>query len=205
MIAVMISIRPEWCQLISSGKKTIELRKTRPKVSSPFKCYIYCTLGGMKEYFHSITEKLGVYESQCKWNREKWYDRKGKVIGEFVCDTILPISVKYSDPNSHIAQSEFPYTCLTDRQIMDYLGNGGEGYGWHISNLKIYDQPKKVTEFLKPCRDPYRFCDGCKHGIVKYPAWVETREDLDGVCYDTECLNTLNRPPQSWCYVEELK
>ena len=42
--SVLISIRPEWCQKIASGEKTIEVRKKRPKLAPPFKCYIYCTL-----------------------------------------------------------------------------------------------------------------------------------------------------------------
>ena len=41
--AVLISIQPKWCELISNGKKTIEVRKTRPMLETPFKCYIYCT------------------------------------------------------------------------------------------------------------------------------------------------------------------
>lgn len=41
--SVLISIRPKWCELIASGEKTIEVRKTRPKLETPFKCYIYCT------------------------------------------------------------------------------------------------------------------------------------------------------------------
>ena len=43
MRAVLISIRPKWCELIASGKKTIEVRKTAPKINTPFKCYTYCT------------------------------------------------------------------------------------------------------------------------------------------------------------------
>ena len=43
MQSVLISIRPQYCELIASGKKTIEVRKTRPKLETPFKCYIYCT------------------------------------------------------------------------------------------------------------------------------------------------------------------
>ena len=42
--AVLISIRPEWCAKIASGEKTIEVRKTRPKLQTPFKAYIYCTM-----------------------------------------------------------------------------------------------------------------------------------------------------------------
>lgn len=44
--AVMISIRPKWCEKICRGEKSIEVRKTRPKLETPFKCYIYETGGG---------------------------------------------------------------------------------------------------------------------------------------------------------------
>lgn len=43
MTNVLISISPKWCKKIASGKKTIEVRKTRPKCETPFKCFIYCT------------------------------------------------------------------------------------------------------------------------------------------------------------------
>ena len=46
--AVMISIRPKWCEKIASGEKTIEVRKTRPKLETPFKCYIYCTQASVR-------------------------------------------------------------------------------------------------------------------------------------------------------------
>lgn len=43
MQAVMLSVQPKWCELIANGKKTIEVRKRRPKLETPFKVYIYCT------------------------------------------------------------------------------------------------------------------------------------------------------------------
>ena len=46
MKSVLISIKPKWCELIVSGKKTVEVRKTKPKLETPFKCYIYCTKNG---------------------------------------------------------------------------------------------------------------------------------------------------------------
>jgi predicted transcriptional regulator len=59
--AVVLSIRPKWCEKIAIGEKTIEVRKTRPKLDTPFKAYIYCsqgndarilrTHGGMDEHF----------------------------------------------------------------------------------------------------------------------------------------------------------
>lgn len=137
MNAVMISINPKWCDLIARGAKTIEVRKTRPNLNTPFKCYIYCTKGKHDRFI-------------CRGGDDMPFDvGNGNVIGEFVCDAVIPMSIKYSDPNSKLALKEFPYTCLTDKQIIDYLGNGVGGYGWHISDLKIYDQPKELSEFRR--------------------------------------------------------
>ena len=41
MKAVLISINPLWCELIGNGEKTIEVRKNRPKLKTPFKVFIY--------------------------------------------------------------------------------------------------------------------------------------------------------------------
>ena len=73
MKAVLMSIRPQWCELIASGKKTIEVRKTRPKLETPFKVYIYCTKTGFVP-----GEKYGF----------KAWASMGKVMGEFICDGI---------------------------------------------------------------------------------------------------------------------
>ena len=167
--AVMISIRPEWCHLIAKGEKTVEVRKTRPNVGAPFKCYIYCTLSGCNEFFRDV---LG--GDVAAWNRSKMANMKGMVIGEFVCDAIFPICIEYSDPDCEIAKHEFTFTGLTDKQIIDYLGNGKEGYGWHISDLTIYDKPKHIGDFKV---------------MVNTKMWTFTKK--------------LERPPQSWCYVIE--
>lgn len=178
MKAVLISIRPEWTRLIVSGQKTIEIRKNRPKLETPFKSYIYQTL-----------PKYG-----------DWNDRDGRVIGEFVCDKIFDVLISCSDPN--IEGYPLPGTGLTDRKIMDYLGNGITGYGWHISELKIYDNSKKISDFCKPCPNN-RICIFCDY-------YYSETTDNDGRCIDPGCCSfferdesKINRPPQSWMYVEE--
>lgn len=76
--AVMISIRPKWCEKIARGEKTIEVRKTRPKkLKNPFKCYIYCTQG-----------------RDARRLRGSW----GKVIGEFTCDGFWIGSPRNTNP-----------------------------------------------------------------------------------------------------------
>lgn len=208
-MAVLLSVRPKWCELIANGKKTIEVRKTKPKIKPPFKCYIYCTKPKMitkyvfkpedypeymrpeKPVFCKVPDGSSPYCSVVNGN--------GKVIGEFECDVIFTMSITYSDPTSRIALKEFPYTCLTDQQIIDYLGNGNQGYGWHISNLVIYDKPKEIRDFCYPTEKYCKkeMCGGCPKDQVM---------GLDGdYAFDCEWQRPIKRPPQSWCYVQDLE
>ena len=175
MRCVLISINPKWCELIACGKKTIEVRKSKPKLEPPFKCYIYETK--TKDHYAVFHENT-----------------VGKVVGEFVCSAILPISITYSDPNSKIAFREFPFTCLTDKEIMDYLGNGVTGYGWCISDLVIYNKPKELREFYRTCEEPN--CDDCP-----FLHFENTPNSYEGWCEIDEKIS-IKRPPQSWCYIE---
>lgn len=164
MKSVLLSIYPVWCEKIADGKKTIEVRKTRPKLETPFKCYIYCTSGG-KLLAHAINAEL--------------YLVNGKVIGEFVCDRIDTIDViddgimTYIRVNQKADMFITQETCLEINGLQHYLDDRS-GYGWHISELKIYDKPKELGEF-RHCGVNYHF----------NPA--------------------VTKPPQSWCYVEELQ
>ena len=177
--AVLISIRPKWCELIASGKKTIEVRKTAPKIA-PFKCYIYCTKEGRGvgeiPYRH-------FYQSA---NGPKHF-MGGAVIGEFVCDIIYGIVPDENGWGEEYGYSE--HDCLSDAEMAAYLGDHS-GFGWHISELVIYDEPKALSEFMKPCNpdpDGIPLCIQCKRDDENYG-----------------CGGTILRPPQSWCYVKEL-
>lgn len=144
--AVLISIHPKWCELIASGKKSVELRKTRPKVDTPFKCYIYETRG---------YERVGNENLNCIIGG----NGRGKVIGEFVCDKINRIDVPYPaywhELDKSVIDSVLGGTCLSLAQIHDYLGHRS-GYGWHISDLKVYDEPKPLEQFQIPTSFPAR-------------------------------------------------
>jgi predicted transcriptional regulator len=185
--AVLISIQPKWCELIASGKKMVEVRKTKPKIETPFKCYIYETQG----------------RTETPWVDEEGHEifkGRGQVIGEFVCDAIFPMSIWYSNPNDRLSRREYPYTCLTDKEIMDYLGNGVEGYGWHISDLVLYDMPRALRGFYHYCGDNPN-CDGCE--LLYYSNTECGKEEF--CCSNMYGCKPLKRPPQSWCYVEEVE
>lgn len=172
MKSVLISIRPKWVEKIASGEKTIEVRKTRPKLETPFKCYIYCAIarknGQPLLIYKDGTVCFGDYREAFNCNADgdvDCYIGEGKVIGEFICDWIKKIKPHYDIEifvNQYI--HEYPAIlgendCLSFNEMKNYLGNN-IGYDWHISDLKIYDKPRELSEF------------------------------------------NLTRPPQSWRYVE---
>lgn len=186
--AVIASVRPLYCYYYAIGRKTLELRKTCPKLDGPFKVYIYCTKwvkNLIRGDIATTIDYVAMYG--------------GKVIGEFVCDTILRNCEK---ANADIAEAQ---SCVKREKILEYSG-GHEVFGWHVTNLKIYDKPKKLSEFMKPCICPEMpYCPTCPVG---YEYISETEAEfyrVDGEC-STEwiCKNHLKRPPQSWCYVEVL-
>lgn len=185
MKSVLLSIKPKYCELIAKGKKTIEVRKSMPKLDTPFKCYIYMTK----------TNLVG--------DRKVYKDRMaGKVIGEFVCDKIDKI-VHAGTSNDNlqlcIVENDWTYTPLSNEYLfyetqltydeLDKYSNGGDLYGWHISNLIIYDEPKKLSEFKKYNRN----CWYAHLGLAK-------RDCPE--CQNKECF--LRHPPQSYCYVEGI-
>ena len=147
--AALLSIRPEWCEKILSGEKTVEIRKTRPKLEPPFKCYIYCTLAGSDSLFMDVLNR-----NVAAWNRGGWPEKKGRVIGEFICDDIRRIGPEYCVVKEDI-ESAIAGSCLTVTQVKDYAGwkpglsyaDLKDLYGWHISDLRIYDRPRKLQEF----------------------------------------------------------
>ena len=221
MKAVLISIQPKWCEKIANGEKTIEVRKSRPKLKTPFKVYIYCTKEKRKDDFITISGAFGLIRCpECAiYNRAKEYDCNGRVIGEFVCDRISEYRAEFTDLHHFNAMHEdvclneikkvgyydeddgdreYYYetsnaeenpddcdllkgSCLTFNELRKYIGStfyDKSFYGWHISDLKIYDKPKELSEF--------------KHDTILHTRFNGYKEPL-------------KKPPQSWCYVEELQ
>lgn len=174
--SVLISIKPRWCELIASGRKTIEVRKTRPKLETPFKCYIYCTKPSFEyEDFIALDNGGFVYGG-------------GKVIGEFVCDSLMDISVPYPAYWPEFDKSCLDGTCLSIMDVHQYLGSRS-GYGWHISDLVIYDTPRPLSDFRIVCQKTY-----CSTTCKRYLTCGAK----------SDWRYPINRPPQSYCYAEEI-
>ena len=190
MKSVLISIQPKWCELIASGKKTVEVRKTKPKLETPFKVYIYCTkakevlldiLKDGDEVYGSVHRGKTVFIKGTEGSICDMYGKRQKVIGVFVCDKILELA-QNENGGYYIPKVQFGYACMTVAEARTY-GHGKPLYAWHISDLKIYDKPRELSEFIK-CPYPWD-CGACDY--------------FDG--FEMVCKK-IKRPPQSWCYVE---
>lgn len=203
MKSVLISIKPKWCELIANGKKTIEVRKTRPKIKTPFKCYIYCTKGDALAYpcanhpafnIHRANDGTikGRQMTQDEMKNSDYTFANGKVVGEFECDIIYEYKYDYcthpeigmdydcGDNWYEVDEEDLKKACL-DYKDFYFYGNHRPLYGWHISDLKIYEEPKELIKF--------KFFNSVKDRWNK----------------DRNRWMVIKKAPQSWCYVESLE
>ena len=213
--AVLISIQPDWCKKILSGEKTVEVRKTRPKLETPFTAYIYCTKApqhlitifkdGEETVDGEIHHGKPVFLKCDKYLPDSVRDKTQMVIGEFTCDDIDRITPLTSSIPGNL-EERILGSCLTAQQVEAYAGWKGwmrladcrDAYCWHISDLKIYDQPKPLSSFS---RYDFRGMNGtdvcgneaCEHYQPSGSYMLPPTCAING-CY-------LSKPPQSWCYI----
>ena len=224
MKAVLMSIRPQWCEKIFNGSKSIEVRKSRPSIPTPFKVLIYCTKQKltktkcMNSYLHKnepkACKKYGEIEKWChigdvhvnsntSWSFRS-YGMHGKVIGSFMCDRIddiEPCSEYYSN-GYDIDDDILTKTCLTQEQLREY-GKGKTLYGWHITEPKLFEKPRELGEFYRSL--PEKVLENGEYDCRK--EWdVLCIDAPEGRDYCAECPYggrvQITRAPQSWCYIE---
>ncbi len=164
MKGILWSIRKPHTDNIKSGKKWDEIRKHIPKDLSPL----------VPNYIYETKANGGC----------------GKVIGEFRVYQKTYIYAYENNGEKHLGNTAFIMPALSDEDLYNYLCSGKNKDGWalRIDKLKIYDKPKELSEFRKPC-DRFLDCITCKRLV---------RNDF------LSCDNIITRPPQSWCYVESL-
>ena len=228
MKAIMISIQPQWVEKILNGEKTIEIRKIMPKCELPCKVYIYCTKSKPTlQYFYNWQNYKPISEHST-WASGRTINvgdyGNGKVVAEFTLKQVEKINccaVPYMKSNNlgyehfiddgvyqlkdkdgivferndnsietMLKNKDFEKMKLSPLDVYKYISGYGVFYAWHIDNLKIYDKPKELSEFVLPNKKNCKTC-------------FLYRDMCNKVC--EEIKQHLFRPPQSWCYVEELE
>lgn len=227
--AILMSIHPEWIEKIREGKKTLEIRKSVPALMyEPFKVYMYCTKPEQQiiQWVHKGDDLWGE-PSQKNFpvatyknvNAGMWvFGKWGMCVGEFRC-----VACNFLDRDSvgwgtwmggfkylnH--EPRYPYcACLTDHELDEYNGVEKERplCGWRISDVCMYETPIPLENF-------YRYADGgkdirpCQNGKPCEYSTYDYGEDCEACAIDFDGENCpflrVQRPPQSWMYVEEVE
>lgn len=183
---VMASINPEWVEPIIDGIKKYEVRKTAPKTKVPFKVHVYCTKSG-RIYFrrpdgaafttpYNKNDLLTVHPDAEILN--------GKIVAEFICDKVIEVP-RLAISGAYTATTEIRTaiveSCVSKDELLRYCGDKPALYFWHISDLVVYNIPKRLSD--------YRLPDYKKE---VFGSWV------------WKIGKTLERAPQSYQFVIEV-
>lgn len=173
MKTIIQSYTPQECERIINGRQTIKVCKTAPK-DTPFKVYIYCTKTSMTKY-PSMYSYLHINSGQAvkKYGKiETWgkigdvvvnahrpdskyisYGCGGNVIGEYVCKKVDVAEVRgkllglYNSRFVDASDFSLIVKRYLDNSELSNYGRGKSISCLHISNVKIYDKPKELSEF----------------------------------------------------------
>lgn len=184
---ILASIKPYYYYLIAEEKKKIEVRKTALK-NLPQDIAFYMSKD--EKSFAKIPKEF----------QEKYRKHFGKIGMKVVCNEVeefheweLSPQGKFADSERERLENFLAAACLSEEEVVRYRENlpyFKPLYGWHISDLKIYDKPKELSEFRKSgfmTEEEWLF-NLYPNTHCHYEAWAKKFE--------------ITRPPQSWCYVE---
>lgn len=204
MKSIMTAVSPYLCEKIANGDCKILVKKSAPK-EVPFKAYIYApkpkrfykcgAVSTSDELLWLANGKIEMGDGFKFWaDGDEYQCLNGRVIGEFVCDRVYLIKNQGSrfsvaDEEQSVTNEIARQSCLDYDDMVSYLGNK-DGYGLHITALKIYDKPKELSEFYIPCeKKNCRMCDA--------------EREYDVCAFERK--KPISRPPQNYMFVEELK
>ena len=204
MKAILISIHPQWVELILNLIKKDEIRKGSALYKAINRlieeqgvapCLMYCTKDNKHDWYYC--EELGCYFKDVLDHNRGWEYAKqleplnGKVIARYNAtaeiincwgDSIANFSTKTLKENELEMRS-----CLSYCDLFDYLAPSCsyEGYGdevgtaVHIHDLQVFDKPKELSEF--------------EHQVIYRNVYTDEKRYI---------REPLRKAPQSWCYVE---
>jgi hypothetical protein len=222
---ILASIKPYYYYLIAEEKKKIEVRKSALK-DLPQDIVFYMSKDEKsfakipKEFQEKYRKHFGkvglaivcdrIDEFYCA---SVPYQKENNLgYGHFVDNGVYKVNgwhegVVFERNDRHIdsmlKNNDLKEMCLSAQEIFDYIGIGKHLYGWYISDLKIYDKPKELSEFTSP-----RVCGNYKD----LPAYIHEGCNMCKYSYTINCMikcridgrEPLTRPPQSYMYVEEV-
>lgn len=192
MKAILISIQPQWVELILNFIKKDEIRKGTAIGKAINKLieeqgvaptFIYCTKDkSNKEVLIKMHNRYGMTKNA---------DPYGKVVARF---NATAEHIEYETCSRDISgwwkddgeMYDHKDACLTYKEMFDYIG-AGEGTVIHINDIEIFDKPKEISEFYRIVKTDIGYC-------------VDDIEKQKPITLNA-CKN-ITKAPESWCYIE---
>ena len=178
---ILASIKPYYYYLIAEGIKKIEVRKSALK-NLPQDIAFYMSKD--EKSFANIPKEF----------QEKYRKHFGKVGMRVICDKVYEYTFSHYEAEYRVTHVEQEAMCLNQPELIRY-GKGKTLYGWHISDLKIYDKPKELSEFYRPCSYS-GICYSCNRFRPNGTPNDKPNDFCDG---------EITRPPQSYMFVKEVE
>lgn len=126
---------------------------------------------------------------------ESGLDGRHKVVNEWICDNITTWRICMGIP-AHLPKAAY----ISADEIYEYSKHGLKDVSeMHISNLKIYDKPKEISEFNGYCK----YCGMTKECLREDGEFCEYSYEYITLIHHIKCEKVLTRPPQSFIYVED--
>jgi len=189
MTKIIKSYKPDKLAKILNGEIIIDIAKTFPK-ELPCEVFMYCA---KKESLKRISGNgfilvrfIGAYK-----------ELNGLVVGKFTVEKVDVIEYEtiedYSGDIEDVCMNNQEYEKLCKNAYLDYeemnaYSNGGNLLALHITNLVIFDEPKKLSDYYNP--NLYMTLSE----ICKYE---KNTGDLSSY--------RIHKAPQSWQYVKEVE
>ena len=214
--------------------KQIEVRKSKPR-EVPFKAFIYMTATKERcnfwEYITAYQNSKGeildgsqkiIGEFICDKIDDFYcasvpYQKENNLgYGQFIDNGVYQVNGNHEGVvferndryiDSMLKNKDLEEMCLSAQEIFDYIGLGKHLFAWHISDLKIYDKPRELSEFAVADKEAIRQCEYREQsyyaftdtGYIKNGFYCKKKDDW---CFGECKRKALTRPPKSWCYVE---
>ena len=194
MLAILISVRSEWCEKTINGLKITEIRKGTALFKAINKLiekqgvapvFIYCTKDKKMPLVRDIDGSIVLANEHYAYCDE---ELNGKVIAKYnaTAEEINPKDIWQSCSSNPFDIQNYEEcelcknSCLSFVELDNYLC-GEKGTAVHIHDLQVFDKPKELSEFK------------VKH-YPQYAGFVKNKTHYE--------LVPLTRAPQSWFYIE---
>lgn len=112
------------------------------------KCLIYCTKDKNNQLYRYYGNKYDVLRKNQDTMPQPDFFMNGKIVAQFDCEMVEIFTIDYrgdKEQNKRISKD----SCVSIEDLIEYQKDNHFLNAIHISNLKIFEKPKELSEYSK--------------------------------------------------------